>query len=322
MRKAAPLLFILMLMFSLPAQQRVSSNSIGQDRERFAQGGEYSLLLEEGGSTLYRDGLVVWTKKHTEADGVVEVTTVHAASDLPDFKRYEHNRLISEGEGDRVRHFIYDKQDLMAKSMTLVSGDLAEMELYSYDVGTHRLNSILTITNKGSEVSYFGGHGGQSWFSYTKDGLFTKATRLSGGVQIQELWQGETRIKRVEVEMLPEGGMLLTTKTQKGEERELYDSQGLLIERTSASFTTRYSYTEDRQLVEALEKGVDGLQRIMRYEEGKVVSESLYQGGVLEKDTLYRSGMGKVETLYDQGVPYCDLEYALDGKRVLSIRYL
>lgn len=39
MRKAAPLLFILMLMFSLPAQQRVSSNSIGQDRERFAQGG-------------------------------------------------------------------------------------------------------------------------------------------------------------------------------------------------------------------------------------------------------------------------------------------
>ncbi|MDY0288010.1 MAG: hypothetical protein RBR15_04205 [Sphaerochaeta sp.] len=322
MRKAAPLLLILMLLSSLPAQQRVSSNSIGQDRGRFAQGGEYSLLLEGGTSTLYRDDMMVWTRKRTEADGVVEISTMHAASGRTEFRRYEHNRLVSEGEGDRVRHFIYDEHDLMAKSMTLVSGELAEMELYSYDVGTSRLNSILTITKKGSVVSYFGGQGGQSWFSYTKDGLFTKETRLSGGVQIQELWKGESRIRGVEVGMLPEGGMLLTTSTQKGEESELYDTQGLLTVRTTPSFTTRYSYTEERQLAKAHEKGVDGQERIMRYEEGRMVSESLYQGGVLEKDTLYRSGKGKVETLYDNGVPYCDLEYALDGKRVLSIRYL
>lgn len=321
MRKTAPLICTLMLLFSLSAQEQIVSNSIGQDRGRFADGGGYYLIVDDSGSTLFHQDEAVWKESRIVDDGVLEISTFHYDTNLIHLKRYENNRLIAEGQGEEMLYFYYDEKNLMTKSMRLVSGKLTEMELYTYDVGTHSLNGILTITGKGSTISYFGNSKGQSWFSFAEGDAFTKVTQLSQDVQVQELWKGDTRIKDVQVEIPQDGGVRLKTITNEGEVSELYDDSGLLTLRITPSLTVEYRYNEERTLVEERQKSPDLQERIIRYEEGRTVSESLYQDGLLEKETLYPKDTGKVETLYDGGEPYCDITYALDGKRVLSIRY-
>lgn len=219
-------------------------------------------------------------------------------------------------------YFAYDQEGLMLKSTLLIAGELGVMEFYSYDVATKSLSSIRTITSDGIQtVSYFGDPVGESWFSYAEGDLFAKVTQLSQNLQIQELWRGDTLIKSVDVEIPPEGGIRLITKTLQGEVSELYDSAGLLKTRITPSLTSEYQYNEERTLIEERQKEPPLTERIIRYEGGRTVSESLYQEGLLEKETRYPLDSGKVETLYDKGVPYCDIQYALDGRRVLSIGY-
>lgn len=321
MRKATPLLIILMLLFSLPAQKQVPSNSIGQDRGRFVEESDYTLLLEDGSSVLYHQDEALWKESRRQAGDLLEVTTIEYGSGTTHYKRYEGNRLIAEGEGERMRYFYYDERGLMAKSMTLMADKLIETELYTYDVGTKSLSSILTITQKGSSISYFGDPVGEPWFTFAKNDTFTKVTQISQNLQIQDVWLGDTKIKSVQVEMGDDGTLRLTTTSRGRQESELYSAEGLLVLHDTPSLTTEYRYNDDRSLKEIREESPDSQVRIIRYEEGRKVSESIYQGEMLEKETLYPEGKGKIETLYDNGLPYSDITYAADGKRVLSIRY-
>jgi len=321
MRKATPLFCILMLMFTLPAITPVGSNSIGQDRGRFAQEGDYTLAVQGDVSTLYDGGEPVWKRTRTLFEDGFELSTYHFDDGSTDFKLYQGSRLVSEGVGKEVRYFYYDEEGILEKTMVLVDEKIAEMEIYSYDAKAKALNSILTITGEGNSILYFGDPIGQPWFSYTKGKTFTKVLQLSPNLQVQEVWEGDTPIKAVTVERPQEGGIRLTTSKKGFEESELYNDAALLVLRTSPSLTTEYRYDEDRSLLEATEIGKDGHLRIIRYEEGKEVSEKLYQDDVLEKEIFYSKDSGKVETLYDMGKPYCDITYALDGQRVLSIRY-
>ena len=321
MRKATPIILVLMLISTLSAQQSVRSNSIGQDRGRFAQESEYTLSVQGNESTLYKQGEVVWIETIKVSEGGFEVSTYNRDDGSTHVRTYQDNRLISEGVGNEIRYYYYDSEGLLEKSVLLVAEKLTEMEIYTYDASSRSLSSILTITGDGSSILYFGDSMMQSWFSYTQGTIFTKVVQISDTLQIQQVWDGDTLVKSVQVEMSEEGGIHLTT-TEKGlEVHEHYDDEGLLVLRTSSTLTTEYRYTEERSLVESIEKSKDGSRRIIRYEDGKAVSESLYRDDVLEKDTLYPSGSGKVETLYDSGKPYCDITYALDGERVLSIRY-
>ena len=321
MRKIAPLLLALMLLFTLAAQERVPSNSIGQDRGRFAQEGEYTLAIQGDISTLYHQGAPVWRESRTPFEDGYELSTYHFDDGSTHYRQYEDNRLISEGVGSETQYYYYDAEGMLEKTMTLLDEKIRTMEIYTYDGKAKTLSSILTITEAGSSILYFGDPIGQPWFSYTKGDTFTKVVQLSQNLQIQEVWEGETPLKAVTVERPAEGGIRLTTAKNGFEESELYDEAGLLVLRTSASLTTEYQYNEGRSLIEAVEKNNDGQVRIIRYEEGQEVSESLYQNDMLEKEIFYPNDSGKVETLYDKGEPYCDITYALDGKRVLSIRY-
>lgn len=321
MRKAAPLLFVLMLMFTLPAQEQVPSNSIGQDRGGFAEESDYTLDIQGSVSILYKQGEPVWKETRTPFEDGFELSTLYYMDSSTCYKRYENNRLVSESLGSEIRYYYYDDEGVLDKTMVLVDEKIIEMEIYSYDVKTKALNSILTITEKGSSILYFGDPIVRPWFSYTKDETFTKVVQLSQNLQIQEVWEGDIPIKSVKVERPQEGGIRLTTTKNGFEESELYDEAALLVLRISPSLTTEYRYNEERSLSEAVEKNKDGHVRIIRYEEGQVVSESLFQKDMLEKEISYPKDSGKVETLFDMGIPYCDITYALDGKRVLSIRY-
>lgn len=321
MRKAAPLMFVLMLLFTLPAQRQVSSNSIGQDRGRFAQEGDYLLVLDGNESILYNRGEPIWKETRTTLADGYEVSTFQYDDGSTHYRTYEHNRLASEGTGSQMRYFYYDEAGLLEKTMALDGETIIEMELYTYDVKTKALNSILTITKDGSSISYYGDPVVRPWFSYTKENTFTKVTQLSQDLQVEEVWEGDAPLKAVTVERPPEGGIRLTTVQKGVEMSELYDDAGLLVLSISPSLTTEYQYNEDRTLFEAVEKSKDAQMRIIRYEGGRKVSESLYQNDMLEKEITYHQCSGKVETLYDFGIPYCDITYALDGKRVLSIRY-
>lgn len=321
MRKIAPLLIILILLFSLSAEEIVQSNSIGQDRGRFAQDGEYTLGIQGGESTLYNGRKAVWRETITSFEDGFERSTYHFEDGSTTIQRYEQNRLVSEETGDEVRYYYYDDKGVLEKTMVLVQEKISEMEIYTYDANTKALNSVLTITKDGSSISYFGDPAVQPWFSYTKDKTFTKVRQISENIQIQEVWEGDVLNKAVEVEIHEEGGIRLTTREKGMEASDLYDDEGLLVLRVSSSLTTEYRYNEDRSLTESIETDTSGHVRIIRYEEGQEVSESLYQGDILEKEIFYPGDSGKVETLYDNGQPYCDITYALDGKRVLSIRY-
>lgn len=320
MRKAVPLVCVLMLLFSLGALQ-VPSNSIGQDRGRFAQEGEYVLSLNGDESTLYNQGEPVWKETRTKLPDGYELSTFHYDDGSTQYRRYEDSRLTSEGAGAQMRYFYYDDEGLLEKTMVLFDEAISEMELYTYDVKTKALASILSITEDGSSIAYFGDPVVRPWFSYTKDKTFTKVIQLSQNLQVQEVWEGDAPIKAVTVERPAEGGIRLTTVKKGVEVSELYDDAALLVLRISPSLTTEYRYNDDRTLFEAVEKSKDAHVRIIRYEEGRMVSESLYQDDMLEKEISYPQGSGKVETLFDKGQPYCDITYALDGKRVLSIRY-
>ncbi|MGB4407618.1 MAG: hypothetical protein WBI82_12220 [Sphaerochaeta sp.] len=321
MSKIPLLLLALMFLFSVPAQEQVRSNSIGQDRGRFPEESEYTLSTQDSESTLDCQGELIWRKTLTRLEDGFEISTYTVADGSTHNKRYENNRLVSEGVGEEKWYYYYDERGLLEKTMVLLSEKLTEMELYTYDVKNHSLNSILTITEEGSSISYFGDPIIRPWFSYTKGKTFTKEVQIAQNLQIQEVWEGDTLIKSVAVEMTKEGGILLTTTKNGMEESELYNEAGLLELRISPSLTTEYWYNEERTLKEAVEKTSDGQVLIKRYEEGREVSESQYMNDILEKETLYPSDSGKVETLYDNGQPYCDITYALDGKRVLSIRY-
>ncbi len=321
MRKVAPLLLTLMFLFSLQAEVQMPSNSIGQDRGMFSDKSDYTLDVQGNETTLYHLGEPVWKETLTPLEEGFELSTFLFEDGTTHNKRYENNRLVSEGVGEETRYYYYDGEGVLEKTMMLTAQELTEMELYTYDVNTHSLNSVLTITEEGSSISYFGDPIVRPWFSYTKDKTFTKVTQISQNLQIQEVWDGDVLIKSVAVEMPLEGGIRLTTTKNGVEESDLYDDAGLLVLRITPSLTTEYWYNEERTLKKAVEKTSDGQVRSIRYEEGREVSESLYMNDILEKETFYPSDSGKVETLYDNGQPYCDISYALDGKRVLSIRY-
>ncbi|MBI9093271.1 MAG: hypothetical protein JEY71_00150 [Sphaerochaeta sp.] len=321
MRKIAPLLLALMFLFSVPAQEQVRSNSIGQDRGRFSEESEYTLSTRDSVSTLEYQGELVWRKTLTRFEEGFEISTYTVEDGTTHKKRYENNRLVSEGVGEENRYYYYDERGLLEKTMVLLSEKLTEMELYTYDVSTHSLNAVLTITEEGSSIFYFGNPIIRPWFSYRKGKTFTKVVQISQNLQIQEVWVGDNLIKSVAVEMTEEGGIRLRTTKNGIDETELYNDAGLLVLRISPSLTTEYWYNEERILTETVEKTSDDQVLIRRYEGGRVMSESQYMNDILEKETLYPSDSGKVETLYDNGQPYCDISYALDGKRVLSIRY-
>lgn len=321
MRKAAPLLIVLMLLYSLPAQEQIQSNSIGQDRGRFVQDSEYSLSVQNDITILYHQGEPVWKETRTPLEGGYGVSTFYYDDEAELIRIYEHNRLISEELGAEIRYYYYDGEGLLEKTMVLLNDEISEMELYTYDVTSKSLNSILTVTKNGSSISYFGDPIIQPWFSYTKDKVFAKVLQITPNLQIQEVWEGDSLTKSVAVEMLQEGGLRLTTTKKGVVENELYDTEGLLVLRNKPSFTTEYRYNEDRSLKEAIETRADSRVRSIRYEGGREVSETVYMNNTLEKEIFYPLDSGKVETLYDGGLPYCDITYALDGKRVLSIRY-
>ncbi len=322
MRRVTALMLMLMSLSSLAAQTEVRSNSIGQDRGKFAQESEYTLTVQEGESTLYHQGKAVWRESRTPLQGGFEVLTYLFEDGSTQHRRYVNNRLVSESTGPEVRYYYYDDLGILEKTIVLLSGEIVEMEIYTYDVNTRSLSSILSVTAEGSSISYFGDPMVRPWFSYTTGETFTKVVQISDNLQIQEVWQGDTQLKSVTVEMPPEGGIRLTTKRKGYEESELYNDEALLVLRTNPFLTTEYRYNEERSLSEVIEKAPDGQKRVIRYEDGREVSEELYLQERLEKKTLYPIGSGKVETLYDNAQPYCDITYALDGKRVLSIRYL
>ncbi len=321
MRNAALFLLSMMLLYTLPAEAVVQSNSIGQDRDGLAQESEYTLSIQGDESTLYHLDEPVWKRTLIPFEDGYEVSTYTYDDGSDHYKMYENARLISESLDSGVRYFYYDDRGILEKTMVVSDGKVSEMEIYTYDAATNSLNSLLIITEEGSSILYFGDPRVLPWFSYTKGETFAKVMQISDNLQVQEVWQGDTILKSVEVEMVESGGIRLKTVVNGLEQSELYNELGLLVLKTSPSLSREYRYTDDRTLLESVEKNKEGRVRIIRYEEGKKVTESHYQDDMLEKEISYPADSGKVETLYDKGKPYCDITYALDGERVLSIRY-
>ncbi len=320
MSKAVPFLLALMLLYSLCAEAVVQSNSIGQDRDGFAQESEYTLSIQGDVSTLYHFGEPVWKRTMTPWEDGYEVSTFQFDEETTHYRLYGQDRLVAEELGSGVRYFYYDARGILEKTMVVGDGKVREMEIYTYDAATNSLNSLLLITEEGSSILYFGDPQVRPWFTYTKGDAFTKVMQISETLQVQEVWQGDSILKSVEVEMEESGGIRVKTVVNGLEQSELYNELGLLVLKTSPSLRTEYRY-DDRTLLEEVEGNEEGKKRIIRYEGGNKVTESHYQDDILEKDVSFPAGSGKVETLYDKGKPYCDITYALDGERVLSIRY-
>lgn len=321
MRRLSSLLLFLLLVSSLPAHQDLASNSIGQQRGSYGQDSEYRLTLDGESSILFHLEAPVWEKTERQEGSALIVSTHTFSDDSVKTEHYLDNRLISEAEGNTTRYFYYEDSGILGKTTVVEDGLLLEMELYAYDAITKGLSGILTITKTGTSISYFDSSSSKSWFSYLKDGQFEKVLQVTPNLQAKEVWNRDTLLESVRIAYLPQGGLELTTERNGQEVREVYDEHGLLISRISPSLTTGYRYNDERVLVEESEEDLKGSRRVSVYVEGRRVQEKLYRDTNLEKETRFFEDKGKVETLYDNNLPYCDITYALDGNRVLSIRY-
>ncbi|WP_320130848.1 hypothetical protein [uncultured Sphaerochaeta sp.] len=294
-----------------------SSNSIGQDLGPYEPSSSYSLHIEDTSSSLYKGADWLWTKTESlEGDKLTRSfsypDTTHTLIQI-----YEDNQLMSETENELQYLFSYAKNGKLQKVTLLQNGELVSIEIFFYDEVTHQLNGSRTIGKGLVHLGYFGHDSKGTWFTDTLSDSFEKVTVLPNNLTIKEIWKGENKLSPMQVTNGEHGSLVLA---QQGI-TETYDEQGLLVREETPSNHTEYQYNEQRMLTKERTVDKDGKVRETSYNEGVPVSQRVTKDNNLEKEIVFNADKTRVETLYDKGKAYCDITYASDGKRVLSIQY-
>ena len=317
MKKIAPILIMMLICNCLFAVAVRSSNSIGQDRGVYNGQSEYVLETEGNQSRLYFKNELQWVSNTTMPEqGRMIIDTTYTDGSLSLKRWYENTQLVKESEGNQMRLYAYDEDGRLVKSTVKIDEQVVLMQFYTYDGISKSLNGILSITLEGSKAAYYG----RDWFSYTQDDYFEKNTTYNN-ISVKETWKGEKKLSDVNVVEVSDGGFRIERETNGLMVEETYDAQGLLVSEIASSFQVEYRYNENLELIEEIRKTLDGKIYENSYEKGRLVLQTVWNSDVREKDIQYNADGTKIETLFVNGAPYCDITYASDGKRVLSIVY-
>ena len=294
-----------------------SSNSIGQDRGLYDGQSEYVLKSEGDRSQLFFKDELQWTCNTTPTKKGYMKDMSFTDNSLPVKRWYENTQLLKETEGAQTRYYSYDEKGRLIKNTVLEDGQVSLLQFYTYDASSKSLNGILSITLDGSKIAYYG----QDWFSYTESDYFEKITTFADNITVKEAWKGQQQLVSAEVIECNEEGFVLQRVLNGITVKEKYDHQGLLIREIAPSFQVEYQYNENRDLLKEIRQTTDGMLYSTMYAEGRRVLQTIRNKTNLEKEIKFDIDGTRVETLFDEGLPYCDITYAADGKRVLSIVY-
>lgn len=313
----------LVLLFVTPALlfanlNERDSNSIGQDLGPVQGNAPYHLSVDGNVQTLFGpQGMV----QRIESSGSV-VEKTDGGGNVVSKQFFESGRLVKEEDGGFTYLYVYSGEGKLDRMVTLHDDLMVQMDLYSYEHTTGSLAAILAITQDESSIRYFGRNEGFSWFSYSKGAYVQRFDEVAGGVSLRQSWDGDQELETYQSKFLDNGNLLITRFQGESKTEEQYDPHGLLVLSKTPLVLTEYRYNESGVLFEVQVTNEGGTSRTTQFKEGREVMAELYdEHSTLYKTITYGEDKARTETLYSDGKPYCDVTFASDGKRVVSISY-
>jgi YD repeat-containing protein len=318
MKRVIPFLLLLCLVQSLLFALEVRScNSIGQDLGPYDPSSTYTLRIEGSSRSLYKGDEFVWEKSAKQVGKENILTTSYADAKQSLVQTYLDTVLMSEVEGSNQTYFTYAPDGKLQTVSHLENGELSTLETFFYDGVTHQIIGNRTISRGVANYRYFGQGLENQWVAEVLGDSFEKLTIYPNNLVVREAWKGEGKLTPLEVKSETDGTFVLSS----GDSIETYNDRGLLVSEKKSSTLTEYQYDEQRVLTKDRRTDAEGRLYVTEYREGIKVSQQVSRDTVLEKVIVFNSDKTRVETLYDKGVAYCDVTYASDGMRVLSLTY-
>lgn len=316
-RLAWVLLFLCLAFPEVFAVEVRSSNSIGQDKGPYDPSLAYALHLEGNGRSLYKGDAFVWKKTQEQSGREIIQTTTYADSTSKLVQTYRDTLLVQEYDGVSQTDFTYGDDGKLLSATLLENGELVSIQSFFYDTVTHQLSGSRTILRGNASYRFYGQETESQWVADITGESFEKITIYPNAITVRETWKGENRLSPLSVTSQIDGTITLSD----GESVVTYDNEGLLVEEKKPSFQSNYQYNEQRALVKETNIDVEGRLYVTDYLDGKKISQQVSKDNILEKVITFNADKTRVETLYDKGVAYCDVTYAADGMRVLSLQY-
>jgi len=328
MKKAFITLLLLCIGSSfLFANQRYQSNILGQNLGPVESVDGYTLQVDKGLRTLFLDGIPQKTITEEKHDTTIQIITKDLISGSIVSYTKKDGQLEQFQDNGFITVYTYDTDGKIRTQRTTHNDELVSFTRYYYGFDG-KLSS--TICKKGET------------FIYNNYPTFSSALELLSTVnqtfsQIEVVgthiatsrYTGEEKTGGLEVEEGQDGSYTLINSVTQ--EKELYDSAGLLRKKTYESDklcrTTTYDYDEAGTMIKSTQTIQDcsssslPLQKIVSsYNEGSLVSEEHYGGNELQMIVTF-SDTGQIKQLFEHEALYCTMYYDTTGKKLLAIDY-
>ncbi|MCH3916189.1 MAG: hypothetical protein LKE40_01650 [Spirochaetia bacterium] len=322
--------FAIILPPSVYALQK--SNAIGQDLGPADGDSGYTMSVDAGNTTLYKDGVPIMKLLQEKTSGG---DTVSIRQDL-DAGTQERlviaagNLMQEETDGNKTV-FVHASDGKVISSRTLKGEVLLSFTRYYYDKDG---NLSLTITKDNTDKVTYASFSteGQSHVLLVASGSDSCRRTVARGTTIASTqWKGEDEVSGISFGTDKDGSFSLTDKISG--KKEYYSSEGLLERSvqtdTDGLTTTSYERNAEGTVVSKTEEEVSELpdggttirQQIYSYEAGQLVQQKNSLDGNLISLTAYKDGVPQSKILYAEGKAYCTLQYEEDGKTLKSIDY-
>lgn len=326
------------------------SNSLAQQLELLGSSqdsSEYRYLLEvtqiEGGGEehiLYDNEVVLQrirmvgsktklgsrttTEIYYAADGSVEseVKTIYE-NGLPQLIR----RVNRGDDFVYLTHHTYNEGQLY-ETKELVDGELDRLVTY-YRGDDGVLAGLRIVDLEGSiNRSYFTTDSHRAVYGERESDIFSKLTFFPDNLIVQDLWLGNEAIVETKVSFDEVGRLVVDEIRQNVPARRVYSPDGLVVRLETVTAdgserTVRYQYDATGALDQTVEiiVGAQTTRVETWYRQDKLDTRTEWLNDIPVRSTRYVADGTSVVTLFEQGIPYADITYAPDGKRVLSLEY-
>ena len=287
---------------------------------------------ESEGEVLYKEGAVYARRMDLSTEDAREVTITYQDG------RYTKNlytdgllSTVVQGAGDVTEtsrmEFSYTEGQLTERK-NVVQGVMEQLiTYYRHEDGT--LGGTRLIDREGKSVLTL----------FNTDGTLLTLSRQGGDeVRITEILSGnlmaEARLRdgvpiQTYTAVFDDEGNLTLEELILGKELiRVFSPEGLLLSRVEEKeedirSTTSYEYDSDGNLIRSDELNENGQkERIERwYVNAALKTETQWLDGVPQRSTRYNGDGTMVVTIFEEGLPYADVNYASDGKRIISIEY-
>lgn len=287
---------------------------------------------ESEGEVLYKEGAVYARRMDLSTEDAREVTITYQDG------RYTKNlytdgllSTVVQGAGDVTEtsrmEFSYTEGQLTERK-NVVQGVMEQLiTYYRHEDGT--LGGTRLIDREGKSVLTLFNTDGTLLTLSRQGGDEVRITEiLSGNLMAEARLRDGVPIQTYTAAFDDEGNLTLEEIILGKELIRVFSPEGLLLSRVEEKeedirSSTGYEYDSDGNLIRSDELNENGQkERIERwYVNAALKTETQWLDGVPQRSTRYNGDGTMVVTIFEEGLPYADVNYASDGKRIISIEY-